>query len=210
MMGKLQNGILGTITNKVGGIVAFKWKSINAVRAYAIPANPNTAAQQASRTLFGSVVDVAVLLLSTVCQPYWDPFYSNQSGYNAFVGYNRALVTTPFDPLDMVIAKGSLEGETITDADYNDSSGVATFTWSASGLGNGDSDDPAVCVILDTENNVAFVSDGEETRDSEGASFNIGADRTVANLKAFLFFYRGEGAEMLVSPSDSFQVVAAS
>jgi len=205
-MGKLTNGVLGPIVNKVGGIVAFNWKGINAVRAYVVPANPNTSSQQASRALFGSVVNIAVLVLGTICQKFWDPFATKMSGYNEFCGDNRELVTTPFDVLDMKMSKGSLESESFDAVTYNDSTGAIAVGWTPTELGNGLGTDSAVIVVIDTQNNVAFVEDAESQRDVESASLNIGADRVVANLKAFLFFYRGTGVDMLISPSDAFQV----
>jgi len=71
-------------------LVFFPWKSINAVRTYVIPANPNTAGQQAQRTILTDAVD---MWHSTA----WDPldltawnlwatvFAQAMSGFNAFI-----------------------------------------------------------------------------------------------------------------------------
>jgi len=51
-MGKFRNGIMGTVTGKVGNVVGSTWKGINTVRAYAKPSNPQTEKQQQHRMLF--------------------------------------------------------------------------------------------------------------------------------------------------------------
>ena len=205
-MGILNNGILGSIRNKVGGVVAFDWKGINAVRAYAVPSNPQTAAQQTHRGLFGDVTHLGSLLNSLICIPYWDPFAEKMSGFNAFVQRNMSLVSDPIDYLDCQVSEGSLESEVISGSIYDPSLGNLTISWTPSGLGNGQNTDPAVAVVYDVDNDVVFVSDGDYTREDGSIAMNIGSDRTPASLKSFLFFHRGTGSDLIVSDSDSQQV----
>lgn len=205
-MGILNNGILGSIRNKIGGVVAFDWKGINAVRAYAIPSNPQTAAQQTHRGLFGDVTHLASLLNSGVCQPYWDPFATKMSGFNSFVQTNMGLVSDPIDYLDCKVAEGSLESETIVSAIYDSQSGDIDFSWNPTGLGNGQDTDSATIVVYDTENDVVFIQDGVKTRVDGAATLSVGADRNDAYMKSWLFFHRGTGDDLMVSDSDSAQV----
>jgi len=207
-MAKLLQGLLGASTGKVGGIVTANWKGINYARGYAIPANPNSAAQQTERGMFAAIVATAKLILSTVIQPYWDPFQTGQSGFNGFMSANRNAWTNATDYANAIISQGALEPETIDACTYNTGTGAVELDWSQAGLGDGEDTDDAVCVIIDTGNNIAFVSDGAVARNAEQDAFSIGAGRTVADLKAYLFFYRGSGETLYVSNSDYFQVTA--
>ena len=206
-MGKIINGILGGVSGKVGGVVGSNWKGIPTLRAYAIPANPQSAGQTTQRNKFAAVLAFLKLILATVIQPYWDPFATGQSGYNAAMSVNLLAWadSTAFD--DAIVSTGSLESETIDSCLYD--AGAITLTWTAAGLGNGLATDYAVAVIVDTDNNIAFVQDGDAPRDEELVEMSIGAGRTVANLKAYLFFYRGSGETLEVSNSDFHQVTAA-
>lgn len=200
----LLNGILGPLKNKVGGVIAASWKGINYVRAYAIPANPNTTAQQLQRTHFQQLGLFAKRVLTTIIQPYWDPFYDSMSGYNAFMQYHRLNNTPPFDYADLFAARGTLEGETIDSAVY--AAGNVTVGWTASGLGNGEDTDTSVVLVVDNENDVAFVLDPGDARANEEAVLAIGTGRTVGELKCYLFFVQGTGEDMIVSNSDYAQV----
>lgn len=206
-MGKIINGILGGVSGKVGGVVGANWKGIPTVRAYAIPSNPNSTGQQTQRTLFTAVLAFLKLLTSTVLQPYWDPFVSNMSGFNKAMSVNLLAWSddTAFD--DAIISQGSLELSEITSATYATASGDTYIFWDSTIMGNGLATDIACGVIVDTENNIAFVSD-TVARNEDSINMDIGAGRTVGNLKAYLFFHRGSGEELVVSNSSYSQPAA--
>lgn len=207
-MAKILNGILGGGAGKVGGVVMSAWKGIDTLRAYSVPSNPNTSAQQQQRSLFAGVQLFASLVLATVIQTYWDPFSVKMSGFNKFMQSNLLSWTSPTDYANAILSEGSLEQETIDSCTYDDVTGVITMLWTPTGLGNGEDSDASVVVIVDTANNIAFVND-EGVRNDDGAAFNIGADRTPADLKAYVFFTRGSGETLTVSNSDYYQVTAA-
>jgi len=206
-MAKILNGILGGGVGKVGGVVMSNWKGIDTLRAYSVPANPNSSAQQTQRTLFAAVLAFLRLILTTVIQPYWDPFAVGQSGFNEAMSKNLLAWAddTAFD--DAIVSQGNLEQETITTATYNATTGAVEIQWTPSGLGNGEDTDSAVGIMVDTGNNIAFALTGFQ-RSENLADGNIGADRTVGEIKAYLFFHRGSGATLEVSNSDYFQAVA--
>ncbi len=208
-MGKINAGITGPLFGKVGGVVGFNWKGINAIRAYAVPANPNTSAQQAERTKFSFIVSVAKLILATILQTYWDPFATAMSGWNLFTQKNRATVTGDGDYQNIIMAFGDLEQETITKAYYTAENGDIDIQWSPSGLGNGEDTDQSVGVIIDDENNIAFVCDDSGTRSQQESMFNIGAGRDLSHLHAYLFFFRGTGSDLMVSNSSYSEVISS-
>jgi len=205
-MGKIINGILGGVSGKVGGVVGSNWKGIPTIRAYAIPANPQSAGQTTQRELFTAVLNFLQLILTTVLQPYWDPFAVGKSGFNVAMSVNlQAWATkTAFD--DAIVAQGSLESETIAAAEYATGDGLLDFSWVPAELGDGEDTDTAIIVIVDTTNNIAFV-DTSATRVDGAKQLDIGTGRTSATLKSYLFFSRGSGETLVVSNSDFHQVV---
>lgn len=209
-MGKILNGILGGVKGKVAGVVGANWKGIDYLRGYAIPSNPNTVPQQAQRNKFSAIIAFAKTILATIIQEYWDPFASGESGFNAFSRRNLLDWSDLDDIASAMVSQGNLESLPVDGCTYSDSGlGPCNFAWSLTGLGDGADTDKVVMLVHDFANNVSFVSDAVETRDAEGGSVDVGTGRTPANLKAFLFFYRGTGETLYVSDSSYFQVVAA-
>lgn len=71
-------------------IVYFPWKSINAVRSYVIPANPNTAAQQAQRTIMtNAVAQWHTAAYTAKDKTAWNKFASTLAG--ALSGFNAMI-----------------------------------------------------------------------------------------------------------------------
>jgi hypothetical protein len=206
LMGKLRNGILGSITGKVSGVVGSTWKGINTLRAYAIPSNPKSAAQVTQRGLFSFVVGIAKLVLGTVITDYWNPFATSMSGFNEFCKKSLLAITNNTDYANIIMAQGSLEGETLSAFTY--AAGTATFTWTASGLGNGEDTDAAIGVIIDPVNNMAYVSAGGDARVDEELVMSLPSGLTATSLHGYLFFERGSGSSLEVSNS-SYHVGAA-
>lgn len=201
-MGKLRNGILGSITGKVSGVVGSTWKGINTLRAYAVPSNPKSAAQVTQRGLFSFVVGVARLVLGTAITDLWNPFATAMSGFNQFCKTNLLAISSNTDYAGLKMSVGTLEAETITAFEYTTGTGEAAFTFTPSGLGNGEDTDNAGFVILDADNNVAFVDLENGTRDDGTVGANIGAGRTAGSLHGYLIFSRGTGSSLMVSNSD--------
>ena len=206
-MGTILLGILGGVKGKVGPIIGASWKGIDYIKGYAIPSNPNTVLQQAQRSLFTFCLSIARLILTTVIQPYWINREAGMSEYNSFMRYNLDNVTADGDYDEVNVARGDLESAAIDTATYVTGTGVFEIEWETVMLGNGLGTDSAIVVVIDSANNIAFVETGE-TRVDGVDTFNIGSGRTVGDLKAYLFFHRGSGPDLLVSNSSYFQVTA--
>lgn len=201
-MAILLNGILGKAHNKVGNVIAASWKGINYVREYVIPANPNTVAQQTQRGYVALEGKCASSMLLPICQKFWDPIARSMSGFNMMVGTNLKILATAGKELkDTVRSSGTLEGTTISSATYFPSTGIINIAFSSDVLGNGLPTDKVVAVVYDKANKVSFVDDGTNTRTDASSVFGIGAGRTVTNLVAWIFFYRGTSAPYVVSTS---------
>jgi hypothetical protein len=137
-MGKINSGILGGFSGKIGPVIGGAWKGINYMRSKPTSvANPNTPPQQAQRGKFLGVVLAAQALLGNIIQTFWNPISARMSGYNYFVSQNIAAfeaagIDTPtlFNltrgpilgiPSFSVVADASLASVTIT---WSDNSGV--------------------------------------------------------------------------------------
>lgn len=106
-MAKLSAGILSQPRGKVAGVVGASWKGIGYVRAKVVPANPNTAAQQAQRSKMSVVVKAAQYILATILIPYVTPFQKKMSGYNWFCKANISGVVGTALGADIKITAGT-------------------------------------------------------------------------------------------------------
>lgn len=198
-MAKIPAGILGRIIGKVGDVVGASWKGIPYIRQYVIPANPNTDAQKAERDLFRGIVYLAKTLLGPVLQVFWDPFLRQNSGWAQFIGETRKvyLVEGTYD--NVLVARGTLEGAIIITAGYTGA--TVTFVWDGSVLGNGQATDKACVFVYDKANKVGFFQ-ATDARSDQASVLTVGADRTVGDLQAWLFFADSGTAPTKLSYSD--------
>ena len=88
-MARLDQGLLGGYSGKLGTTVGATWKGINVVRTYQPNvANPNTQKQSNQRELFRDVTQFASFFLGNLVKPFWDRQAKQMSGFNAFVSAN--------------------------------------------------------------------------------------------------------------------------
>jgi hypothetical protein len=196
--------LFGKYAGKLGSIVFAAWKGTQYVRALVIPANPSTPAQQAQRALFRNCVYFGKSVLGSVIQPFWDPFYKDNSGWAKWMDRNLTLMHPTFDATLAVMSEGILEATVCTGATY---AGVnVTMTWAPATLGNGKATDKAVCVVFDAVNQVSFVNSTVD-RSVGTANVNVGAGRNPLFMFAYLFFVDSATACTKRSQSDFEQVV---
>lgn len=119
-------------------IVFFPWKSINAVRSYVIPANPNTAAQQAQRTIMtNGVAEWHNASYTAKDKTAWNKFASTLagalSGFNAMI---RSFITVSVGGNDWIRIKNAEEANPgATDVDITvdaTTAGDYTLHWGTS------------------------------------------------------------------------------
>jgi len=128
-MAKYTGSVFGNITGKQGGVVASKWKGINYIREYVIPANPDTVPQQASRATFKKVAQILSYINESLLKPFWTPIPKGKSAYNAAFAVNPTeLLTAAVTLPDLKVHSGSMLNVT-EDAVFNPSLGNLTFTW---------------------------------------------------------------------------------
>lgn len=200
--GVILQGILGGFSGKVGPVVGAKWKEIDYMRSYVIPSNPNSAGQQAVRLKFATLVASARGLLSSILQPFWDPFYSNMSGFNKWISTNYALSSSVgLLNASTLMSKGTLETLHSVITTYDQISGVVSAAFSETIFGDGLATDNVALVVFDTLNNDFWIDTTASTRDSSPATIPTIAGMTASNLIVYAFAYRGTGANLVVSDS---------
>lgn len=88
-MGRLDRGLLGGYTGRLGTTVGATWKGIDVIRTYQPNvANPRTDRQVEHRSRFSAWTKLASSLLVPIVKPLWDRNAKRMSGYNAFIRAN--------------------------------------------------------------------------------------------------------------------------
>jgi hypothetical protein len=202
--GVILQGILGGFSGKVGPVVGGKWKDIDYMRSYVIPSNPNTAGQQAVRLKFSNLVATARDLLPSILQPFWDPFYSGMSGFNAFISQNyaNASVTGIIDET-AIMSLGTLEVLPDVAGVYTTGSGNIALTWEPGVTGNGLNSDQTQAVAIDLTTGLLLGTANTDVRSGGSDILNVATGLTATNIAIFMFAFRGTGGSFMVSDSNS-------
>ena len=169
-MARLDQGLLGGYSGRLGTTVGATWKGINVVRTYQPNvANPQTQAQTDQRQLFRDVVQFGSYYLADVIKPFWDRAAKRMSGYNAFVSANT-LAMKPFggfDPELLVIGDGRM-GSPMLEYEISLSSGYVGVDWGSAGpVLYGKETDRLYMFIFNFAGEVIGSSLGEATRSDE-------------------------------------------
>ena len=198
-MGKLQGGILGIMTGKVGGVVGSTWKDKNTLRSYrsSIAVN-NTAKAVASKNIFAECVAKAIQINGVIGRDLWQRFEKAQSGYNALVAQFRAAYDDNggFNSRALILSKGKIEASPIVSGSINAVSKDITLTWDTATSGYQLPSDIPYVVVVSVDNLVLKAYNGDDllTRRSDG-------EIVVPNFKhvgtyakyVYLMFRRNDG-----------------
>ena len=130
-MARLDQGLLGGYSGKLGTTVGATWKGINVVRTYQPNvANPNTQLQRDHRYKFREIAQLGSFFLASMVKPFWDKGAKKMSGYNAFVSANARAMSDSlqFDPMKFVIGNGQM-GHIEMQLQLDKISNVLTLAW---------------------------------------------------------------------------------
>ena len=172
-MGRLDKGLLGGYTGKLGTTVGSTWKGINVVRTYQPNvANPRSDKQVEHRSLFSQVTAIGSLLLADVVKPLWDRNAKQMSGYNAFIQANMlaAAKEKKLTPQKFVLSKGRI-GSTIIHVQITESLLMVQWPYGTLPVFGKDSD-MAFVIVFDGSMNILEYSAGAVTRGERRVSFN--------------------------------------
>jgi len=174
-MGKLRSGILGQIRGKVAGVVGGQWKDVNYVREYVKPANPNTAAQQTQRGLFGSAVGFSRPLVGPVFNTYTDQFQKSMSGFNAFIKENISYFTASPTFSSVTVTQGKLFETRIVNGQADATLNTLNVIWSVNTGSNGANTDGVYIVAYnaDTERWGFLGAEGQRSLGASGEDISL-------------------------------------
>lgn len=130
-MARLDQGLLGGYSGKLGTTVGATWKGINVVRTYQPNvANPNTQLQRDHRNKFREIAQLGSFFLASMVKPFWDKGAKKMSGYNAFVSINTRAMRDElqFDPMKFIIGNGQM-GHPDGDAALSEGAGAIVIGW---------------------------------------------------------------------------------
>ena len=170
-MARLDQGLLGGYSGRLGTTVGATWKGINVVRTYQPNvANPRTQAQTDQRQLFRDVVQFGSFYLADVIKPFWDRGAKRMSGYNAFVSANTLAMKSfgGFDPEMLIIGDGRM-GSPVLEYNITPHNGRVGFEWdNAAPVMYGKETDKLYIFIFNFAGEVIGSSLGEVAREQEG------------------------------------------
>ena len=111
-------------------LVFMGWKGLKTIRTYAVPANPNSAAQQAQRGIMGNAVEAwHSVNLTGADKTAWDLFAKTlaaaQSGFNAFCRSFINLTVAGKTPLELFDGKDTSEVSGQVDMQISTTTGKA-------------------------------------------------------------------------------------
>lgn len=204
-MGKLQGGILGIMTGKVGGVVGSTWKDKNTLRAYrsSIAVN-NTAKAVASKSVFADSVAKAIQINGVIGRDLWQRFEKSQSGYNALVAQFRSAYNDSniFEPENLILSKGKIEVTPIRSAVVNGVSKDIVITWDTETSGYQLPSDIPYVVIMSSDGQVLKAYNGDDllTRRSDGEIVIQNFQQNGSYSKwVYLMFRRNDGTMASIS-----------
>jgi hypothetical protein len=199
-MAKMNQGILGGLSGKIGNVVGSSWKGISVLKTLPLSvANPKTAAQVSNRTEFSNVVVFAVLILTGIIKPLLDRIAVKQSGYNLFVSLNKSLFAgeQPSTPANLVISQGTVTA--VANLAGTTGPGATDFTVSwddNSGVGDALATDEAYIVIQNINSGEIAMSSGDAIRSDGTVAITVSADfGSTDTANVWMAFRRPDGTK---------------
>lgn len=204
-MGKM-NLLKANWEGKVGQTVGAKWKNKSTIRSYTKPSNPDTAAQQKVRGVFGSMTSFVALFADQI--KYLSALNTaGQSVRNAIVQANKTQIDTgTFDKSTLLISKGGLQkvaGETGTAA-----AGIVTVNWTNPTATNFTENAKLVVVLVQPSSGLVEVieTDAKAVGSPSVTGSIVFESGTV---DAYVYFLDKRGSNKVASISDYISITVA-
>ena len=201
-MGKM-NLLKANWEGKVGQTVGAKWKNKSTIRTYTKPANPDTAAQQSVRGVFGAMTSFVAMFADQI--KYLSALNTaGQSVRNAIVQINKEMISGgTFEKSDLIISKGGLQK--VAGESGSASSGKITITWNKPTATNFTSSAKLVAVMVQPETGLVEVVEADATAET------LTGEMTFENgtVDAYVYYLDKRGSNKVASVSDYISVSVA-
>ena len=196
-MGKINQGILGGFSGKVGTVVGGNWKGINYMRVLTKPTNPNSEKQQNQRTKFSLVMSF-LKPINPFLRVGYKLFTAKQTAYNAAMSQvltNAVVGELPNSTINfslVQVSKGTLSPATGAAATYD--SGEISITWvDNSGATMANITDKAIVVVYnDTKTDAVYELAGV-TRPTALQTIALPAEWIGDSVQVYLGFITEDG-----------------
>lgn len=186
-MARLRAGILGNLRGKVAGVVGSQWKDKNYIREYVLPANPNTAAQQAQRSKMTDVVAFAKPLVGPVFNAYTDRFQKSMSGFNFFIKKNIAEFDGTPQLNNIVVTEGKLSSILANTFTYDTADGNTILNWLTNLGNNGANDDKVFFAVYASDTGIWYFPDAETDRDTNTKVLTLPTGLTANQVWVYMW-----------------------
>jgi hypothetical protein len=204
-MGKM-NLLKANWEGKVGQTVGAKWKNKSTIRSYTKPSNPDTAAQQKVRGVFGDMTSFVALFSDQI--KYLSALNTaGQSVRNAIIQANKTQIDTgTFDKSTLLISKGGLQkvaGETGTAA-----AGVVTVNWTSPTATNFTENAKLIVVLVQSSSGLVEVIE-TEAKPTGSPSVTGSIVFESGTVDAYVYFLDKRGSNKVASISDYISITVA-
>jgi hypothetical protein len=198
-MGKINQGILGGFSGKVGNVIGGNWKGIDYMRVKpASVANPQTEGQVDQRSKFSNVLQFLQPMKDFVKVGYKN-YAIKMTQFNSAMSYilkNAVIGSYPnftIDYANALISRGSLSGA-MNGAAASSAAGAVEFTWGDnSSEGNAQATDKALILAYNkTKGEAIFVTNGA-VRTAGTQTLTVPDDFSGDSVECFIAFISEDG-----------------
>lgn len=203
-MGKM-NLLKANWEGKVGQTVGAKWKNKSTIRTYTKPANPDTAAQQSVRGVFGDMTSFVALFADQI--KYLSALNTaGQSVRNAIIQANKAMIASgTFTKGSLLISKGGLQK--VSNETGSAVSNKVKITWDNPTATNFTANAKLIAVMVQPASGLVDVVEADATDGATGATSAI--DFEAGTVDCYVYFLDKRGSNKVASISDYLSVTIA-
>lgn len=198
-MGKM-NLLKANWEGKVGQTVGAKWKNKSTIRTYTKPSNPDTAAQQSVRSVFGAMTSFVAMFADQI--KYLSALNTaGQSVRNAIVQINKEMIAGgTFEKSNLIISKGGLQK--VAGESGSSSAGKVEITWNRPTATNFTPEAKLVAVMVQSETGLVEVVEADATAETLSGNMTFGS----GTVDVYVYFLDKRGSNKVASASDYISV----
>jgi hypothetical protein len=197
IMGKIDQGILGGFSGKVGSVVGGSWKGINYMRVHTKPTNPNSDKQVNQRTKFTLVLSF-LKPLTPFLRVGYKLFTAKQTAFNAAMSQvllNAVIGEAPDSVIDFTsvqVSRGTLAPAQGAATNY--ASGEISISWTDNSNANiANATDKALVVVYNAIKGEAIYETAGSTRSAALQTISLPIEWIGDSVHVYLGFITEDG-----------------
>ena len=198
-MGKINQGILGGFSGKVGNVIGGNWKGIDYMRVKpASVANPKTEGQVDQRSKFSTALRF-LQPLNEFLKVGYKNYAVKMTQFNSAMSYTLKNAMTgaypdfTIDYANALVSRGALTVVKNGEASYS-SNGAVDFAWTDNtGEGSAKATDKAMLLIINNGKGEAIFTTAGNARSAEAQTLTIPDDYAGDQVECFISFISVDG-----------------